>query len=149
METFLAWKKRKLREKEEQAIKDEEKKRNDYKAGRQVGISGREMFYFNPDLAMGDGKYFFRMLEFSARHKLYISVIITGIDDGDEAISSYVREEDDIEDVQYRELDTDRLAFEASETDSTGITVAKTDRLKVNNAVENDKDVEGNYFINY
>lgn len=52
----MAWKKRKLKEKEEQAIKDEEKKRNDYKAGRQVGISGREMFYFNPDLAAGDGK---------------------------------------------------------------------------------------------
>jgi len=59
LETFLAWKKRKLKEKEEQAIKDEEKKRNDYKAGRQVGISGREMFYFNPDLATGDGKISF------------------------------------------------------------------------------------------
>lgn len=43
----------------EQAIKDEEKKRSDYKAGRQVGISGREMFYFNPELAMGDGKISF------------------------------------------------------------------------------------------
>lgn len=53
----MAWKKRKLKEKQEQAIKDEEKKRNDYKAGRQVGISGREMFYFNPDLAAGDGKF--------------------------------------------------------------------------------------------
>lgn len=59
LETFLAWKKRKLKEKEEQAIKDEEKKRSDYKAGRQVGISGREMFYFNPELAMGDGKIMF------------------------------------------------------------------------------------------
>lgn len=56
LETFLAWKKRKLKEKEQKAIKDEEKKRNDLKAGRQVGISGREMFYFNPDLATGDGK---------------------------------------------------------------------------------------------
>lgn len=60
LETFLAWKKRKLKEKEEQAIKDEEKKRNDYKAGRQIGISGREMFYFNPDLAIGDGKILFK-----------------------------------------------------------------------------------------
>ncbi|XP_032689371.1 zinc finger CCCH domain-containing protein 15 homolog [Odontomachus brunneus] len=119
LETFLAWKKRKLKEKEEQAIKDEEKKRNDYKAGRQVGISGREMFYFNPDLATGDG-----------------------IDDGDEAISSYVREEDDYEDIQYRELDTDRLAFEASETDTMGITVAAADRLKVNSIADNDKNVE-------
>lgn len=116
LETFLAWKKRKLKEKEEQAIKDEEKKRNDYKAGRQIGISGREMFYFNPDLAMGDG-----------------------IDDGDEAISSYARdEEDDSEDVQYRELDMERLASEASEIDTKGITVASVDRLKAQNVTDTD-----------
>lgn len=59
LETFLAWKKRKLKEKKEQALKDEEKRRNDYKAGRQVGISGREMFYFNPELAAGDGIFFY------------------------------------------------------------------------------------------
>lgn len=53
----MAWKKRKLKEKKEQAIKEEERRRNDYKAGRQVGISGREMFYFNPDLAVGDGMF--------------------------------------------------------------------------------------------
>ncbi|XP_078048760.1 zinc finger CCCH domain-containing protein 15 homolog [Augochlora pura] len=113
LETFLAWKKRKLKEKKEQAIKDEEKRRNDYKAGRQVGISGREMFYFNPDLAVGDG-----------------------IDDGDEAISSYVREEEDEERIEYRELDMDRLGFEASEIDSTGITVASADRLKNNEVAD-------------
>ncbi|KAF7410526.1 hypothetical protein HZH68_004907 [Vespula germanica] len=118
LETFLAWKKRKLQEKKEQAIKDEEKKRNDYKAGRQVGISGREMFYFNPELAAGDG-----------------------IDDGDEAISSYVREEDEEEEkIEYRELDMERLAFEASETDTTGITVASIDRLKANGTAEDNKD---------
>lgn len=55
LETFLAWKKRKLKEKKEKALKDEETKRNDFKAGRQVGISGREMFSFNPDLAERDG----------------------------------------------------------------------------------------------
>ncbi|KAL6432346.1 hypothetical protein ACFW04_006755 [Cataglyphis niger] len=120
LETFLAWKKRKLKEKEEQAIKDEEKKRNDYKAGRQIGISGREMFFFNPDLATGDG-----------------------IDEGDEAISSYVREDDDSEDVQYRELDTERLVFEASEIDTNGITVATEDRLKVNSVADNNKDITG------
>ncbi|XP_003492502.1 zinc finger CCCH domain-containing protein 15 homolog [Bombus vosnesenskii] len=116
LETFLAWKKRKLKEKKEQALKDEEKRRNDYKAGRQVGISGREMFYFNPELAAGDG-----------------------IDDGDEAISSYVREEDETEEkVEYRELDMDRLALEASEIDTSGITVAGADRLKNNKDINNE-----------
>lgn len=117
LETFLAWKKRKLKEKKEQALKDEEKRRNDYKAGRQVGISGREMFYFNPELAAGDG-----------------------IDDGDEAISSYVREEEEEGDerVEYRELDMDRLAFEPSEIDTSGITVAGIDRLKKDEITNNE-----------
>lgn len=80
------------------------------------------------------------------QHEYRIFLIIVGIDDGDEAISSYVREEDDYEDVQYRVLDTDRLAFEASETDTTGITVAAADRLKVNSVVDNDKNVAGTIY---
>ncbi|KAH0554354.1 zinc finger CCCH domain-containing protein 15 homolog [Cotesia glomerata] len=107
LETFLAWKKRKLREKKEKAEKDEEKKRSDFKAGRQVGISGREMFSFNPELAAGDG-----------------------IDDGDEAIDSYALHEEDAENIEYRELDMDQLALEASELDTAGITIAQADRLK-------------------
>ena len=39
LESFLDWKKRKLREKIETAKKDEEKKRQDYKAGRAAGVS--------------------------------------------------------------------------------------------------------------
>ncbi|KAK0080159.1 hypothetical protein PV325_000364 [Microctonus aethiopoides] len=106
LETFLAWKKRKLHERKEKAEKDEEKKRSDFKAGRQVGISGREMFSFNPELAAGDG-----------------------IDDGDEAIDSYAFDDDDSENVEYRELDMERLAMEASELDTNGITIAQADRL--------------------
>lgn len=55
LETFLAWKKRKVEEKKQQLIKDEEKKRNEYvKHGRHVGLSGREMFTYNPDLIAND-----------------------------------------------------------------------------------------------
>lgn len=69
-----------------------------------------------------------------------------GIDEGDEAISNYSREEDDEpEDVEYRELDTDRLAFEASEIDTKGITVAAMDRLKANEVDDdNTEDSTGN-----
>lgn len=108
------------------------------------------MFYFNPELAAGDGNISLVTLLVQALRCKYIYnifLIIIGIDDGDEAISSYVREEDDNEeDIQYRELDTDRLAFEASETDTNGITVAATDRLKVNSVAENDKDVTGTIY---
>ncbi|XP_058792624.1 zinc finger CCCH domain-containing protein 15 homolog isoform X2 [Phymastichus coffea] len=116
LETFLAWKKRKLKEKQEQALKDEEKKRSDYKAGRQVGISGREMFYFNPELAAGDGLG----------------------DDGDEAVATYDREEDGEESIQYRELDIDNIMLEASQVDTTGICTVALNRDKSNNAASSD-----------
>lgn len=107
LETFIAWKKRKIQEKIDQAKKDEDKKRSDYKAGRQVGLSGREMFSFNPDLA-ADGE----------------------MEDGDEVVASYARSEDGTEDNdnQYRELNLDIITFEACEVDGSG-TVAAEDRL--------------------
>lgn len=91
LETFLAWKKRKIQEKKDAAIKDEERKRNDYKAGRQVGLSGREMFSFNPELARD-----------------------SDVEDGDEAFASYAMEEDEDE-VQYKELELDLIGLEAQE----------------------------------
>ena len=55
LESFIAWKKRKVQEKKQQLVKDEEKKRNEFvKHGRLVGLSGREMFTFNPDLIAND-----------------------------------------------------------------------------------------------
>lgn len=108
----MAWKKRKLKQKAEQAVKDEEKRRTDYKAGHHVGISGREMFSFNPLLA-DDG------LD----------------DDGDEAVATYNLSEDDEESgIQYRELNMDELACDGLEADTDGITVASNDRLKANAA---------------
>lgn len=77
--------------------------------------------------------------------KFILFLIVAGIDEGDEAISSYAREEDDFEDVEYRELDTERLAFEVSETDTKGITVAAVDRLKANEVDDkNSEDTTGN-----
>ena len=55
LETFLLWKKCKIEEKKQELIKEEEKKRNDFaKHGRLLGLSGREMFTFNPDLIGND-----------------------------------------------------------------------------------------------
>ncbi|KAF0736601.1 zinc finger CCCH domain-containing protein 15, partial [Aphis craccivora] len=99
LESFLAWKKRKVREKKDAIIKDEEKKRTDYKAGRQIGLSGREMFSFNPEMAIGDS-----------------------MDDGEEAFDAYIREEDEEVDgnVKVREIQLETLELEASEVDDTG-----------------------------
>lgn len=91
LETFLSWKKRKIQEKKDAALKEEEKKRNDYKAGRQVGLSGREMFSFNPELAAEND-----------------------MEDGDEAIDSYAYAEDD-DANEYKELQLDDIGLEAQE----------------------------------
>ncbi|XP_074648598.1 zinc finger CCCH domain-containing protein 15-like [Tubulanus polymorphus] len=54
LESFLKWKERKRKEKVAARNKDKEKKKSDFKQGRCLGISGREMFEFNPDLITGD-----------------------------------------------------------------------------------------------
>lgn len=106
LETFIAWKKRKLQEKKDAATKEEEKKRSDYKAGRQIGLSGREMFSFNPELAA----------DFD-------------MEDGDEAFDTYAVDDEDENQIEYRELQLDLIELEAQEVDDTG-TVATEDRLK-------------------
>jgi len=53
LETFVKWKKRKLREKAENEKKEADKKKDKAKAGMSVGLSGREMFTFNPKM-VGD-----------------------------------------------------------------------------------------------
>lgn len=92
LETFLAWKKRKIQEKKDRLAKEEDQKKRDYKQGKQFGISGREMFSFNPELA-NDGE----------------------IEDGDAAFDSYEREDDDDHAYEYKELDLEALASEAQE----------------------------------
>ncbi|KAL5971484.1 Zinc finger CCCH domain-containing protein 15 [Taenia solium] len=51
LQTFLAWKKRKREEKIAAGKQAKEKKQADFAQGRMFGISGREMFEFNPEFA--------------------------------------------------------------------------------------------------
>lgn len=104
LETFLAWKKRKIQEKKDKMAADEERKKSDFSKGKQFGISGREMFSFNPDL-VDDGP----------------------MEDGDAAFEMYKRDEDE-EEVEYKELDLAALSLEAQEADGSG-TVASETRL--------------------
>ena len=47
LQSFVAWKKRKLREKAENEQKETDKKKSNMKAGMTVGMSGRDMFTFD------------------------------------------------------------------------------------------------------
>lgn len=54
LESFLAWKKRKVIEKKQEKIMEETKKKSNYKLGLHQGLSGRDLFTFNPDLVGDD-----------------------------------------------------------------------------------------------
>ncbi|XP_037715816.1 zinc finger CCCH domain-containing protein 15 homolog [Drosophila subpulchrella] len=106
LESFLAWKKRKLSEKKAKLVAEEERKKNDFSKGKQFGISGREMFSFNPDL-VDDGP----------------------MEEGDAAFDIYKREDDDDDNtVEFKELDLAALSLAAQEVDGSG-TIASTNRL--------------------
>ncbi|XP_071039290.1 zinc finger CCCH domain-containing protein 15 [Parasteatoda tepidariorum] len=53
-ETFQLWKKKKLKERQEKNRKEESRKRAEFNAGRHCGLSGRDMFTFNPEMASAD-----------------------------------------------------------------------------------------------
>lgn len=124
LETFLAWKKRKIQEKKDKLAAEEERKKSDFSKGKQFGISGREMFSFNPDL-VDDGP----------------------MEDGDAAFDNYAREEDDEEGgMEFKELDLNALSLAAEEADGTGTVASETrlqkqtDAVAVAEAVENEND---------
>lgn len=106
LETFLAWKKRKRQEKVDKAREEMEKKKADFKAGKSLVVSGREVFEFRPEL----------------------------VDDDDaEADDTQYAEEDDgadqteMDSTEINDIDLSR--FVPQEVDNTGITVAAVDRF--------------------
>jgi len=54
--TFLAWKKRKLAERKKTEQKKQAKKKKDATSGRSGGLTGMDMFRFNPNLGTGDAE---------------------------------------------------------------------------------------------
>ncbi|XP_045450603.1 zinc finger CCCH domain-containing protein 15 homolog [Melitaea cinxia] len=117
LETFLAWKKKKIKEKQDAFTKAEEQKRNDFKAGRAVGLSGREMFSFDPALA-------------------------ADADDDDETFDLRNYDEDEERDTtEYRDIQLELLSMEASEVDDSG-TKATEDRLQQLNLQNGEKETD-------
>jgi hypothetical protein len=54
LQTFIAWKKKKLAEKKKKAADAEKEKMKNMKIGKQGGLSGRDLFTYNPDLVGDD-----------------------------------------------------------------------------------------------
>ncbi|CAO1309968.1 unnamed protein product [Diamesa serratosioi] len=105
LDSFLAWKKRKIEDKKRTDAKNEEKKLKDFKSGKQFGISGRDMFSFNPDL-----------------------VHDSNMEDGEATFDNYARDEEDDDTVEYKEIDFSALSVGLKDSDGTG-TIALDDRF--------------------
>ncbi|XP_016100144.1 zinc finger CCCH domain-containing protein 15-like isoform X2 [Sinocyclocheilus grahami] len=118
LETFLAWKKSKRQEKLAKAEQDMERKKADFKAGRALGVSGREVFEFRPELVNDDDE--------EADDTKYS-------EDDDTEVSN---EMEDTEEVQ----DIDIARFIPKEVDNAGITVATADRFTAKAPTTNDTD---------
>ncbi|XP_016424430.1 zinc finger CCCH domain-containing protein 15-like isoform X1 [Sinocyclocheilus rhinocerous] len=118
LETFLAWKKSKRQEKLAKAEQDMERKKADFKAGRALGVSGREVFEFRPELVNDDDE--------EADDSKYS-------EDDDTEVSN---EMEDTEEVQ----DIDIARFIPKEVDNAGITVATADRFTAKAPTTNDTD---------
>ncbi|KHN83472.1 Zinc finger CCCH domain-containing protein 15 -like protein [Toxocara canis] len=54
LQSFVDWKKRKLRERKHKIAEVEKEKKKNFKSGRSAGLSGRDLFTFNPDLVRED-----------------------------------------------------------------------------------------------
>lgn len=116
LSSFIEWKKRKLAEKTAELRKDEDKKRADFKAGRQVGLSGREMFTFNPAMAEDE------------------------LEEGDQAFDHYERDDgEEVDENEYKEITFDN-PWE-SESDGTGTTAAADRFAQLVNGLTIDEDL--------
>ncbi|KAM4729681.1 zinc finger CCCH domain-containing protein 15 [Anableps anableps] len=110
LETFLAWKKRKRQEKVDKAREEMEKKKADFKAGKSLIVSGREVFEFRPELVDDDD------------------------DEADDTQYADETKEEDEEETDITDIqDIDLSRFVPQEVDHTGITVASTDRFSSKN----------------
>lgn len=112
LESFLAWKLRKIQEKKDKISETEEKKKRDFKLGFMNGLTGRDIFTFNPDLIANDD------------------------DEANNDIDYYRREDEETQEdaaestnlASVKEINLEFLAQQATDVDGTG-TVATSDRF--------------------
>ncbi|XP_006037076.1 zinc finger CCCH domain-containing protein 15, partial [Alligator sinensis] len=113
LESFLAWKKRKRQEKIDKAEQDMERRKADFKAGKALVISGREVFEFRPELVDADDE------------------------EADDTQYSQGPSEDEVEEPE-KVNDIDLHLYVPKAVDETGITVASPERFSMYTSVEKD-----------
>lgn len=117
LESFLAWKKRKIVEKKQEKIIEETKKKSNFKMGLHQGLSGRDLFTFNPTLVADDDD---------------------GVDDGFD-YKTRIKEEGEEE---FACKDVDLSQFQATENDGTGTTVTDDRFSYMDSVLKQENDVK-------
>lgn len=105
LESFLAWKARKITEKKDERKKADDKKKADFKLGFMNGLTGRDIFTFNPDMIANDDEDAENDIDY--RHRA---------------------DDEEQEPTAIREINADFFASQAKEVDDTG-TIATADRF--------------------
>ncbi|XP_067155064.1 zinc finger CCCH domain-containing protein 15 isoform X2 [Apteryx mantelli] len=114
LECFIAWKRRKRQEKIDKAEQDMERRKADFKAGKALVISGREVFEFRPELVDADDE-----------------------EADDTHYTQGTGEDDEVEDpVCINDVDLSQYVPKA--VDETGITVASPERFSTYSSIEKD-----------
>ncbi|XP_063790235.1 zinc finger CCCH domain-containing protein 15 [Pseudophryne corroboree] len=103
LESFLSWKKRKRQERIIKSEEEMERRKADFKAGKSLGISGREVFEFRPELVDDDDE------------------------EADDTQYTVEVDEDETATSDIKEIDLSR--FVLKDVDDTGITVASLERF--------------------
>lgn len=96
-ESFLAWKKKKIEEKKAKDRCESDRKKAEFRAGKNTGLSGREMFTFNPDLALDNE-----------------------MEEGEATMEFFKDEDDDESNKNIKEIDIDQIVSEAFAADGSG-----------------------------
>ncbi len=109
LESFIAWKLRKIQEKKDKISETEEKKKRDFKLGFMNGLTGRDIFTFNPDLIANDDDEANNDIDYSKRE---------GEDE---------ENKDEIV-TEVKEINLEFLTRQATEVDGSG-TIATSDRF--------------------
>ncbi|KAE8580069.1 hypothetical protein XENTR_v10024290 [Xenopus tropicalis] len=116
LESFLEWKKRKRQDRIVKLEEEMEKRKADFKAGKSLGISGREVFEFRPELINDDDEE---------------------ADDTDYIFDKEDSDSETADDIK----DIDLSRFVLKDVDETGITVASCERFS-SYVISTEKDEE-------
>ncbi|KAH0508810.1 Zinc finger CCCH domain-containing protein 15 [Microtus ochrogaster] len=135
LESFLAWKKRKRQEKIDKLEQDMERRKADFKAGKALVISGREVFEFRPELVNDDDEEAddTRYIQGAGGDEVDDSVGVNDID-----VSLYIPR--DVEETGITVASLERFSTYASDRDENKLSEASGGRAENGERSDLDED---------